>query len=103
MLGFMPDDEDQCQKQTVKGVHTIAPHHLDLDYNDYTCHYAALVCRMLGRCVTRCGGCNPRFFEWAACSISSQARVALRMTSAPSRGGFSIEHPPPETPVPPLL
>jgi hypothetical protein len=37
MFGFMPGDEGQCQKQTVKGVHAIAPHHLDPDINNYKC------------------------------------------------------------------
>lgn len=32
MFGFMNDDEGHCASQTVKGVHTIDPHHPDLDY-----------------------------------------------------------------------
>lgn len=31
-FGFMSDDEGQCSKQTVKGLHSIDPHHPELEY-----------------------------------------------------------------------
>lgn len=31
-FGWMTDDEGECAKQTVKGLHTIDPHHPNLEY-----------------------------------------------------------------------
>jgi len=42
-FGFMTDDEGHCASQTVKGLHTIDPHHPELEYKCRQQYHAMVV------------------------------------------------------------